>query len=245
MMKKYGLIFSGIMLLALTLSSPLPLFAGEGHRHEQMEHGMETKTPAAEHVVIDPVCGMNVKPEEAAGHAKYKGTTYYFCMASEVETFKKDPEKYLAQVEGLQPSSTETPGQHPGLGQLLGNKAGVSAGPDHPHGMSHSGHWMAPEGEGKKKNPVPATTAGADRGREIFTTHCAVCHGSGGKGDGFLAATLDPKPADLTGALSRGQTDGDLFWKISTGRGTMPGWAEAFSKEDRWHLIHYIRSLQK
>jgi YHS domain-containing protein len=35
-------------------------------------------TPAATKV-IDPVCGMNVTPERAAGQTTYEGTTHYFC----------------------------------------------------------------------------------------------------------------------------------------------------------------------
>ncbi len=34
--------------------------------------------------------------------------------------------------------------------------------------------------------------------REIYLANCAACHGSEGKGDGPLAAGLDPRPADLT-----------------------------------------------
>jgi YHS domain-containing protein/mono/diheme cytochrome c family protein len=236
------------MVLTFTLSFPPALFAGEGHRHEQMEHGMETKAPAAKHVVVDPVCGMSFKPEDAADKVEYEGKTYYFCMQDDAAAFRKDPQKYLDQQTppaGHDHMKGHDHGEahHPPKAEE-GEKGHHSMGGHEDHGM-HGAHWMAPEAEGKKKNPVAASTESAARGREMFTTHCAVCHGSGGKGDGFLAATLDPKPADLTGKMARMHPDGDLFWKISTGRGTMPGWAEAFSKEDRWHLIHYIRSLQK
>lgn len=44
--------------------------------------------------VEDPVCGMNVKPP-AAGHAAYKGKTYYFCSTACKEDFKKEPGKYI------------------------------------------------------------------------------------------------------------------------------------------------------
>src|SRR5262249_40379528 len=49
-------------------------------------------TPA-EHV--DPVCGMTVEPDEAAGRTTYKGTTYYFCAPSCLERFTADPESFL------------------------------------------------------------------------------------------------------------------------------------------------------
>ena len=40
-------------------------------------------------------------------------------------------------------------------------------------------------------------------GAEDFTTFCAACHGTGGRGDGPAAAGLDRKPADLTGLSAR------------------------------------------
>ena len=37
--------------------------------------------------------------------------------------------------------------------------------------------------------------------------------------DGPAGAALNPKPKDLAGKVVQAQTDGELFWKISTGRG--------------------------
>jgi mono/diheme cytochrome c family protein len=47
-----------------------------------------------------------------------------------------------------------------------------------------------------QKVPIPSTSAAS--GREMFTTYCAVCHGTTGKGDGPAAAALKKRPADLT-----------------------------------------------
>jgi Cu+-exporting ATPase len=46
--------------------------------------------------VLDPVCGMMVDPERAAGHVEHAGKTYYFCSKSCVAKFFADPEKYLS-----------------------------------------------------------------------------------------------------------------------------------------------------
>ncbi len=45
--------------------------------------------------MVDPVCDMDVEPDEAAGTHEYKGQTYYFCSVPCVEKFKADPEKFL------------------------------------------------------------------------------------------------------------------------------------------------------
>jgi mono/diheme cytochrome c family protein len=47
-----------------------------------------------------------------------------------------------------------------------------------------------------KRTPVESTPAGD--GKQMFTTYCAACHGSGGKGDGPAAGALKKRPADLT-----------------------------------------------
>ena len=47
----------------------------------------------------DPVCGMDVTPETAAGTSEYKGVTYYFCAPGCKRSFDKDPEKYTGKNE--------------------------------------------------------------------------------------------------------------------------------------------------
>jgi P-type Cu+ transporter len=44
----------------------------------------------------DPVCGMFVDPQKAAGKAEHAGHTYYFCSARCTERFSNDPDKILA-----------------------------------------------------------------------------------------------------------------------------------------------------
>src|SRR5437870_1300304 len=45
-------------------------------------------TPDAIVTHIDPVCGMTVRPEQAAGSTTYAGTTYYFCGTSCLKRFE-------------------------------------------------------------------------------------------------------------------------------------------------------------
>ncbi len=45
--------------------------------------------------MIDPVCGMEVEEKTAAARYAYDGKTYLFCSLHCLETFKKDPAKYL------------------------------------------------------------------------------------------------------------------------------------------------------
>ena len=45
--------------------------------------------------VLDPVCGMTIDPQDAAGTVEYQGQTYYFCHQSCVDQFRADPERFL------------------------------------------------------------------------------------------------------------------------------------------------------
>ena len=42
--------------------------------------------------MTDPVCGMEVDPEDAAAAWQHAGTTYYFCSVGCMERFREDPE---------------------------------------------------------------------------------------------------------------------------------------------------------
>ena len=44
----------------------------------------------------DPVCGMDVDPESAAGSSENEGTTYYFCSLACQQSFDADPAKYVS-----------------------------------------------------------------------------------------------------------------------------------------------------
>ena len=42
----------------------------------------------------DPVCGMQVDEQNAAGQSQHQGQTYYFCSQSCKSKFDQSPEQY-------------------------------------------------------------------------------------------------------------------------------------------------------
>ena len=100
----------------------------------------------------------------------------------------------------------------------------------------------------------PSTRESVQRGSELFQSmNCWSCHGKDGRGHGPSAATLtDSKgypitPFDFTGGtrFKCGETDQDMFRDLVTGLdGTpMPSFEAAMTADQRWDVVHYIRSL--
>jgi high-affinity iron transporter len=94
---------------------------------------------------------------------------------------------------------------------------------------------------------LPAQTPSLARGAEIYQANCAGCHGPVGRGDGTLAAGLDPRPANLAdGAALRDVSPLDYFRRISIGTvGTaMPAFEGRLPAEDRWAAALYASILR-
>ena len=102
--------------------------------------------------------------------------------------------------------------------------------------------WVAPASEKTKKNPLPADKKSVEQGEKVAKVNCVSCHGPLGKGNGPAAVALNPKPADWTSKRVQDEPDGEIFWKITTGRGAMPSWRH-LPESDRWAVVRYIRTL--
>jgi len=100
----------------------------------------------------------------------------------------------------------------------------------------------------------PNSPESIQRGSELFQSmNCWSCHGKDGRGYGPSAATLtDSKgfpiaPFDFTSGsrFKCGESDRDMFRDLVTGLdGTpMPSFASAMNDNQRWDVVHYIRSL--
>lgn len=112
------------------------------------------------------------------------------------------------------------------------------------HGVARAaGAWVAPASEKTRPDPLPGDARTLDLGEKVAKVNCVPCHGSHFKGDGPAATTLNPRPADWTSKRVQDQTDGELFWKISAGRGAMPSWKH-LSEKERWAVVRFIKSLR-
>lgn len=81
------------------------------------------------------------------------------------------------------------------------------------------------------------------KGKQIFSKYCAGCHGSEGKGDGYLL--LGPDPANLTRPATKKKSDAMLIQTIHEGKPNMPSWKGHLSEEESRVVLAYIRGLKK
>ena len=111
--------------------------------------------------------------------------------------------------------------------------------------LSHGDkNWPVPDAAKKRPNPVKATPQALAAAKKIYTEMCMQCHGDTGKGDGTEAMMYTVKPANFTDAhMMKEMTDGEIFFKMTEGRKPMPGFKNTLSEEQRWQLVHFVRTF--
>lgn len=123
--------------------------------------------------------------------------------------------------------------------------------------IAAAGVFVFLRGDEPESSPTPppatATTvaftgdpAAVERGSQIFAVNCASCHGTGARGDGPAAATLSPKPVDLTSAMHRMHPDSLLAQWITNGvpGSAMPAFEAKLTSSEIADVVTFIRSLQ-
>jgi len=110
---------------------------------------------------------------------------------------------------------------------------------------SKSEKWLSPAASAAKKNPITSTPQSIGAGQKIYSKTCVMCHGKTGDADGPAVIELNIHPAKLSDPHLATESDGSLFWKITTGKKPMPAYGKRLSETDRWNLINYVRTLPK
>ena len=106
--------------------------------------------------------------------------------------------------------------------------------------------WMASQQAKLVTNPLKPTAKALEESETLFRLNCAGCHGENGDGNGPASVVLPTKAANFTDArVMASMTDGELFWKMSTGRAPMPAWNDLLTVEQRWQLVNYIRAFAR
>jgi mono/diheme cytochrome c family protein len=103
--------------------------------------------------------------------------------------------------------------------------------------------WTAPARSARKANPVTPDDQSLAAGKALYAKQCLSCHGATGTGNGPAAKDLQKNPGDLSKPKMWEQTDGTIFWKITTGRKPMPSFETLTTEQERWEIVNYMRTL--
>src|SRR5207237_2895423 len=125
---------------------------------------------AHEHQAKDPVCGMTVDPQNAAGVYEYKGQTYFFCSVGCREKFKADPERFLNHGPATPIGIQRGPKQQPVATEIVSEPRAVATGSSNPANI------------GLRQDPVASTTPSglpawgprSARGSDTVTYTCPI-----------------------------------------------------------------------
>ncbi len=98
-------------------------------------------------------------------------------------------------------------------------------------------------------DPLEATAANLEEGKRLYNINCTPCHGEKGEGNGQLIElpgggdgpfTARPQPYKT---LLPPLKDGSIFYTVSYGKNMMGGYGFQLNVNERWQVIHYIKSL--
>ena len=93
------------------------------------------------------------------------------------------------------------------------------------------------------KNPLaPLTKPDSIETARLFNINCAVCHGAKAEANGPLAPKIGGVKSII--ALSPTYSDGRIFFVMEYGQGNMGSYASQLSREQRWRIVQYIRTLE-
>ena len=101
------------------------------------------------------------------------------------------------------------------------------------------------EAERTLRNPLVATSARLQHGKQLFETNCAPCHGVEGLGDGPVASHTLVPATNLMEGPARERSDGYVYATIRNGGTVMPAYGDAMSSAERWEVVLYLRQLQQ
>lgn len=96
-------------------------------------------------------------------------------------------------------------------------------------------------------NPFPITEKGLSKAKDLYNINCGICHGEKGDGAGYLVrdgGKYPAQPANFLQDTFYHSSNGRFYHAIMYGKNVMGSYADKLSYEERWQVIHYIRSLQ-
>ncbi|HVB29607.1 MAG TPA: c-type cytochrome [Terriglobia bacterium] len=145
---------------------------------------------------------------------------------------------FFLLVSGVLWAQEKKPQQGNQQTQTTSPSTAASSAPTAPH------PFVITAEEKARKNPVKFTEDSVAKGKHLFLTQCAMCHGKTGDGKGDLTAVMHISPSDFTKPDTlAGRTDGELFTIIDNGSLSMPAQGKRLKENQTWDLVNFLRVL--
>ena len=111
------------------------------------------------------------------------------------------------------------------------------------------GGWFIPSGGRDEKSALSSVPAAVARGKTIFASNCARCHGAEGKGDGPDSDHASDLTDELRDTIN---PEGVLFYKVWNGHAVqlrtqvddMPAFQGKLSRDEVWAVVEYLKVLR-
>ncbi|PZD78772.1 cytochrome c [Mesonia sp. K7] len=94
-------------------------------------------------------------------------------------------------------------------------------------------------------NPLPYTEDNVNKGKELYTIYCAICHGDKGDGKGNLAQREKILGVPAYNDPGRAITEGSVYHVTYYGLNTMGSYASQTNEKERWQINHYVMDLKR
>lgn len=98
------------------------------------------------------------------------------------------------------------------------------------------------EAKATLKSPLDSISLNPEKGKELYTIYCAICHGDKGDGKGKLVER--EKFLGVPSYKDREITDGSIFHVVTYGLNAMGSHANQLSQEERWQVADYVLKLK-
>ncbi len=95
------------------------------------------------------------------------------------------------------------------------------------------------------KSPLGYDEAVVAAGAKVYNNFCTQCHGVQGQGDGAVVVKGNhPAPQPFNKGLKE-LPEGKMFHTLTYGKGAMGSHASQLTKEERWQVVAYVKTLQQ
>lgn len=95
------------------------------------------------------------------------------------------------------------------------------------------------------KSPLESNEELVNAGAKIYNNFCTQCHGKDGQGNGpVVEKGGHPAPQPFNKGL-KDLPEGKMFHTLTYGKGAMGSHASQLTKEERWTVVAFVKSLQK